>query len=124
MFYRGTNKAFFLPDLITALCKWAGVPVFDVDEVFPMDSPFTLFWLGQVLLLGAKREGRTGIAAVRRSWIRTTGIHSQDGKRLCRLHSGSTQHCPRDRDAPSPAASVEEEVSGEGPPDGPDVEDY
>uniref|UniRef100_M1DL21 Putative plant transposon protein domain-containing protein n=1 Tax=Solanum tuberosum TaxID=4113 RepID=M1DL21_SOLTU len=37
MFYRGKNKAFFLPVLVTALCKQAGVPLLDTDEVLPMD---------------------------------------------------------------------------------------
>uniref|UniRef100_M1DRK8 Uncharacterized protein n=1 Tax=Solanum tuberosum TaxID=4113 RepID=M1DRK8_SOLTU len=33
------KNAFFLPGLITSLCKRAGVPLFDADEVLSMDSP-------------------------------------------------------------------------------------
>uniref|UniRef100_M1DMC5 Uncharacterized protein n=1 Tax=Solanum tuberosum TaxID=4113 RepID=M1DMC5_SOLTU len=40
MFYRGIKKAFFLLGLINALCKRAGVPLFDADEVLPMDPLF------------------------------------------------------------------------------------
>uniref|UniRef100_M1DYY0 Uncharacterized protein n=1 Tax=Solanum tuberosum TaxID=4113 RepID=M1DYY0_SOLTU len=32
MFYRGNKKAFFLPRLNTALCKWTGVPLLDTEE--------------------------------------------------------------------------------------------
>ncbi|KAH0698648.1 hypothetical protein KY284_012863 [Solanum tuberosum] len=39
MLYQGNKKAFFLPGLITALYKRAGVPLFDTDEVLPMDPP-------------------------------------------------------------------------------------
>ncbi|KAH0761261.1 hypothetical protein KY290_017334 [Solanum tuberosum] len=33
MFYRGNKKAFFLLGLVTALCKRAGVPLLDTDEM-------------------------------------------------------------------------------------------
>lgn len=31
-------KALFLPGIINTLCKQEEVPLFDVDEVLPMDS--------------------------------------------------------------------------------------
>ena len=52
MFYKGNKKTLFLLGLITTLRKRAYVPLFDGEEVLPMDPPFTLFWLLQVLLIG------------------------------------------------------------------------
>lgn len=39
MFYQGIKKAFFLLELIIAVCKRVGVPLFDGYEVIPMDPP-------------------------------------------------------------------------------------
>lgn len=45
VFNQDNKKVFFLPVLITALWKSSGQPLFDANEVLPMDYPFTLFWL-------------------------------------------------------------------------------
>ena len=37
MFYQSYMKDFFLLRLVTVQCKKAGVPLFDTDEVLPMD---------------------------------------------------------------------------------------
>ena len=54
MFYKGNKKTFFLPGLITTLRNRADMPLFDGEEVLPMDPPFTIFWLVQVLLIGER----------------------------------------------------------------------
>ena len=66
MFYKGNKKTLFLLGLITTLRKRAYVPLFDGEEVLPMDPRFNLFWLVQVLLIGERGEGWAGLAIVRR----------------------------------------------------------
>lgn len=50
MFFRGNKKAFFLPDLITAIWKRVGVPLCDVDEVLRKDPPSPTFRLERFFL--------------------------------------------------------------------------
>ena len=56
MFYQATKMSFFLPILITTLCERAGVTLFDVDKVLPMDSPIHLLVVRACFVSKRKRR--------------------------------------------------------------------
>ena len=70
-FYQSNRKDFFLLRLVTAQCKQVGVTLFDTDEVLPTDPPFTLFLLGNALLLRERGGERTRTKLVRWLWSHT-----------------------------------------------------
>lgn len=56
MFYQASKMSFFLPIVITTLCEWAGVTLFDVDKVLPMDSPIHLLVVQACFVSKSKRR--------------------------------------------------------------------
>lgn len=74
MFYQANKKAFFIPSLITALCKRIGVPFFDVDDIIPMDIP-----IHPILVCAGsnstERVGTEGLVVVEWPRVLTARIH-------------------------------------------------
>ncbi|KAH0665019.1 hypothetical protein KY285_026225 [Solanum tuberosum] len=56
VFYRGNKKAFFLPGLVTAMCKRERVPLLDTYEVLHMDPPLHPLLVRSVSTSRSKRR--------------------------------------------------------------------
>uniref|UniRef100_M1D9D1 Uncharacterized protein n=1 Tax=Solanum tuberosum TaxID=4113 RepID=M1D9D1_SOLTU len=56
MFHRGNTNVFFLPGLVTVMCKRARVLLLDTDEVLPMDPHFHPLLIRQASTSRSKRR--------------------------------------------------------------------
>lgn len=81
MFYGGNKKAFFYPDLISALCKRAGVSLLDVDKVLPMDPPIHPLLVWTCSTSTGKRR-RTRKASISRTAAGSDGEDPLTGARV------------------------------------------
>ena len=77
MFYQDDKKAFFHICLITTLCKRAEVPLFDIDEVLPMDPPIHPLLVREGSVSRVRGGGQEGLAVAGRTQVQTVRTPSQ-----------------------------------------------
>lgn len=74
---RATKSHFSFPVLLLLYMSGKGVPLFDVDEVLPMDTPIYPLLVRSSFFLRVREGGKVGLALVVRPRVQTVRTPSQ-----------------------------------------------